>query len=469
VSTPAEPPDWALPAWDAVETERPASAQSPAPAPGGTFGPRIRTVSEVTRIVRDTLRADEGLRDLWVEGEVSRVTVSSAGHAYFSLKDERSQLSCVWFRDDRLASPFQPQAGLRIVAHGRLDVFETQGVYQLYVAAIQPAGFGDLALRVEATKARLSAEGLFDAARKRPLPERPAVIAVVTSPSGAVWHDIRTVLARRWPLVDVVLSPCQVQGEGAEASIVAALRRVARWADHCRAAGRADEAPAVTILARGGGSLEDLAPFNDERVVRAVVGHPLPVVSGVGHEVDVTLVDFAADVRAATPSAAAEQAVPDRADVLAHVVRDVRRVAGIVEGLLASRRTSVATEGRALAGLRPDARLVAARERIGFMLDRAARRIADALTAARRDEERLADRLEPVLPASIDRARSALAATGGRLDALGPGATLARGYAIVSRTDDGVIVRDPAEAPAGTRLRLRVARGELPAVSGERP
>jgi exodeoxyribonuclease VII large subunit len=465
-----EPPDWALPSWDAVEAERPAgTTPAPTPAPSGTFGLKIRTVSEVTRIVRDTLRADEGLRDLWVEGEVSRVTVSSAGHAYFTLKDERSQLSCVWFRDDRLASPFQPQAGLRIVAHGRLDVFETQGVYQLYVSAIQPAGFGDLALRFEATKARLAAEGLFDAARKRLLPPAPSVIAVVTSPTGAVWHDIRTVLARRWPLVRVVLSPAQVQGDGAETSIVAALRRVGRWVEQCRAAGLEGDVPVVTILARGGGSLEDLAPFNDERVVRAVVAHPMPVVSGVGHETDVTLVDFAADVRAATPSAAAELVVPDRVDAIGRIVRDVRRVAGIVEGRIGAERSAVATEGRALGGLRPDARLVAARERIGFMLDQATRRIAAALAVGRRDEERLGDRLEPVLRRRLERGRSTLAAAGGRLDALGPGATLARGYAIVARTDDGLIVRDPAEAPVGTRLRLRVARGELPAVSGDRP
>ncbi len=149
-------------------------------------------MSDVTRAVREAVRSDERLRDVWVEGEVGRVTVSSAGHAYFTLKDERSQLQCVWFRDDRLASPFEPRTGLRVVAHGRVDVFDAQGVYQLYVSAVQPAGFGDLALRFEALKARLGAEGLFDAARKRPLPERPAVIAVVTSETGAVWHDIRT-------------------------------------------------------------------------------------------------------------------------------------------------------------------------------------------------------------------------------------------------------------------------------------
>ena len=278
----------------------PAVPRSPGAArpPGGTFGPRILGVTEVTRAVRDAVRTDDRLRDVWVEGEVGRVTISSAGHAYFTLKDERSQLQCVWFRDDRLASPFEPRTGLRVVAHGRIDVFDAQGVYQLYVSAVQPAGFGDLALRFEALKARLAAEGLFDAARKRPLPLRPAVIAVATSATGAVWHDIRHVLERRWPLAQVVLAPCQVQGEPAPASIVAALGRIARHAESCRAEGRPEDAPAVTILARGGGSLEDLWSFNDERVVRAIVAHPLPGLCGIGHETDVTLADFAADVRA---------------------------------------------------------------------------------------------------------------------------------------------------------------------------
>ena len=222
------------------------------------------------------MRGDDGLRDLWVEGEVGRVTVSTAGHAYFAIKDARAQLQCVWFRDDRGRSAFQPQTGLQVVVHGRMDVFEPQGALQLYVESLQPSGFGDLAIRFEQTKARLAAEGLFDAARKRPLPDRPPVIAVVTSPTGAVWRDVCNVLARRWPLARVVLVACQVQGDGAPASIVAALRRLERWIGEAAAAGRPDDAPAVTILARGGGSLEDLWSFNDERVVRAIVAHPVP-------------------------------------------------------------------------------------------------------------------------------------------------------------------------------------------------
>ncbi|HSH21340.1 MAG TPA: exodeoxyribonuclease VII large subunit, partial [Candidatus Caenarcaniphilales bacterium] len=185
------------------------------------LGPRILGVGEVTRLVRDTLRAEPELRDVWVEGEVGQVTVSSAGHCYFTLKDERAQLRCVIFRDDRLMLPFEARTGLRLVAHGRLDVFEPQGAYQLYVDTLQPAGFGDLALRFEALKAKLAAEGLFDPARRRPLPPVPAIVGVATSLSGAVLHDVTKVLARRWPMVRVVVGACQVQGPGAAPTIVA--------------------------------------------------------------------------------------------------------------------------------------------------------------------------------------------------------------------------------------------------------
>jgi exodeoxyribonuclease VII large subunit len=275
----AATPEWALPAWDSLseggaETAEGAAAEAEPSAPAGeepAAALKILQVSEITRAVRDAIRARPDLRDVWVEGEVGRVTVSAAGHAYFTLKDERSQLACVFFRDERARSPFEPRTGLRVVAHGRVDIFESQGVYQLYVTAVQPAGFGDLALRFEALKARLAAEGLFDSARKRPLPARPRVIGVATSATGAVWHDICHVVARRWPLARLLLSPCQVQGEGSAQSVATALDRLARWGELCVVEGRPEDAPAVVILARGGGSLEDLWSFNDERVVRAVV------------------------------------------------------------------------------------------------------------------------------------------------------------------------------------------------------
>ncbi len=238
-----------------------------------------------------------------------------------------------------------------------MDLYEPNGGLQLYVESIQPAGVGDLALRFEALKARLAAEGLFESARKRRLPPRPATIAVITSPTGVVWKDICHVLGRRWPLARVVLVAAQVQGESAPASLLAAFRRLEAHVARLHAEGRAEDAPTVTILARGGGSLEDLWAFNDERVVRAVVAHPLPVVSGVGHESDVTLADFAADVRAPTPSAAAEIVVPDRTDYLANLGVARRRLDAVATRRLTEAGGRLAAERRALERTDPVARL----------------------------------------------------------------------------------------------------------------
>lgn len=507
-----DPPDWALPAWDAIadpperveprvsrrgalNPEPRAEAQvGPVTEPGDSSagapvsdtrttlpgerlsgglgrpthplaesGLRILGVSEVTRAVRDAVRSEPVLRDVWVEGEVGRVTVSSAGHCYFTLKDERSQLACVFFRDDRLASPFEARTGLRVVVNGRVDLFESQGVYQLYVASVQPAGFGDLTLKFEALKARLAAEGLFDSTRKRPLPYRPAVIGVVTSATGAVWHDICQVIGRRWPLARVVLSSCQVQGEGSAASVVAALGRLARWGDGLRAEGRGDEAPAVVILARGGGSLEDLWSFNDERVVRAVIAHPVPVVCGVGHEVDVTLADFAADVRAPTPSAAAELVVPDRTELTAGLAELDRRGRARVLAAVVWSRNELAAEGRALERLRPGAQLAQARERAGHLLDRATRALRDQMARRRAAEAGVLARLAPIAETRLAAAMAAVEQGGASLRALGPQATLDRGYAIVRRESDGRVVREPMQAPVGARLAIRIARGDLAA------
>jgi exodeoxyribonuclease VII large subunit len=502
-----DPPDWALPSWDAIPADpadrtdrlRPVGPGStgtsgdpglgrPPEAPG-TFGVRILGVSEVTRAIRGAVRSDPRLADLWVEGEIGRVTVSSAGHAYFALKDERNQLQCVWFRDQRVRSAFEAQAGLRIVAHGRIDLFEPQGALQLYVESIQPAGLGDLTLRFEALKARLAAEGLFDSTRKRPLPTRPTTIAVITSPTGAVWKDICHVLGRRWPLTRVVLVAAQVQGEAAPKSLVAAFRKVERLAAERVAAGHPDEAPVVTILARGGGSLEDLWAFNDEAVVRAVVAHTLPVVCGVGHEADVTLADFAADVRAPTPSAAAEVVVPDRTEFLAAIRAARQRLNAAATGRLRSVAREVVAERRALDRLSPLAQLASARERVGLLLDRGTRAIIAALDTRRTATDRLAVRVGPTLPARLARergrleradaldpsairrvaaARASLGTAAAALTVLGPQATLDRGYAIVRRADDARIVRDPADAPSGTRLALRVAHGDLPATADDR-
>jgi exodeoxyribonuclease VII large subunit len=286
-----------------------------------------------------------------------------------------------------------------------------------------------------------------------------------------------------------VLVAAQVQGDAAPGSLVAAFRKVERYATERIAAGRPDEAPAVTILARGGGSLEDLWAFNDEGVVRAVVAHAVPVVSGVGHEADVTLADFAADVRAPTPSAAAEVVVPDRAEFLAAVRNAGRRLDGAATARVRSTAREVLAERRALDRLSPVAQLASARERVGLLLDRASRAIAGELTVRRRTGERLAARLTPTLPGRLARdrtrlersdvldavavsrvanARATLGAAGAALAVLGPQATLDRGYAIVRRAGDRRIVRDPLDAVPGTRLELRLAGGELPATADER-
>jgi len=459
-----EPPPWAESL--TPPAGRPSSAVAPrarqpwprpaTPVPGAVAS-RVWSVGDVTRVIRDVVRGEPALRDLWVEGELGQVTVSAAGHGYFTLRDARSQLSCVFFRAQRLASPFELRTGLRVIVHGRIDVYDAAGTYQLYVETVQPAGFGDLALRFEALKARLSAEGLFDATRRRPLPISPRLIGVATSPTGAVLHDIRHVLRRRWPLARVVLAPCQVQGESAPPTIVAALERLARWRDPGTGA-----SPDVVILARGGGSLEDLWAFNDERVVRAVAASPVPVVTGIGHETDVTLVDFAADVRAPTPSAAAELVVPSRAEALAALrAARVRLTAAALQSI-AGPRTTLAGEWRALARFHPATMLATERQRAGDLLDRGRRAMDARLAGDRAQLERSADRLPLLVRGRVARATADLRSVASGLAALSPYATLERGYAIV-RTADGRVLTAAAEAAPGDSLDVRLARGGLDA------
>ncbi len=418
----------------------------------------IMSVGELTSLVKGTLRSAPKLRDVWVEGEVGQVSISAAGHCYFTLKDERAQLRCVIFRDERLMMPFEARTGLRLVAHGHLDVFEPQGTYQLYVESLQPSGFGDLALRFEALKAKLAAEGLFESSRKRPLPQYPMTIGVVTSLSGAVLHDIRRVLARRWPLARIVISACQVQGNGAPQTIVAALRRVARWTDI--ETGRATD---VVILARGGGSLEDLWPFNDEAVVRAVAAHPCPIVVGVGHETDVTLAEFAADVRAATPSVAAELIVPSHTEERARIEAFAGRMRGATSRTLTERRQRLNNESRALDALRPEAILAAERERIGLLLDRAARVLQRRLEIDRTILARQAELLPALVAGGLALNRGDLGRQSASLSALSPYATLERGYSIV-RGPDGGVLRDPRRVKRGDAINVRLQHGELDAL-----
>ena len=399
--------------------ERPTLWQS------NTLPPRILRVTDLNRRVRALLDGDPTLADVWVEGEVSTPSFPPSGHCFFTLKDAGAQVRAVIFREELGRSAVRPQHGMAIICHGRVRAYEPQGIYQLYVESLTPAGAGDLHARYEQLRARLAAEGLFDADRKRPLPRWPRRIGVVTSPMGAVWQDIRNVVRRRYPLVELVLSPTAVQGEAAAPGVVVALKRVF-----------AQRGIDLVILARGGGSLEDLWAFNDERVVRTLVTAPVPVLVGVGHESDVTLADFAADVRAPTPSAAAELAVPDGTQLPAILDRLRDRASSALLGLAADRRRQLAAEARALVGAAPD--LGAARQRTADLVDRGHR----------------------ALEARLQRHRATLDGVRDGLRALGPHATLARGYA-VARLPDGTIVREPAQAAVGERLEVVVARGLL--------
>jgi exodeoxyribonuclease VII large subunit len=387
--------------------------------------PRVLRVSDLNRRVRALLDGDPMLADVWVEGEVSQPSFPPSGHCFFTLKDAASQVKAVLFREELAAANVRPEHGMQVICHGRLRAYEPQGVYQLYVATLTPAGAGDLHQRYEQLRTRLAAEGLFDERRKRGLPRWPRRIGVVTSPVGAVWRDIGNVVRRRYPFAELVLAPTIVQGATASGAIVRALHRI-----------YAQPGIDLVILARGGGSLEDLWSFNDERVVRAVASAPMPIVVGVGHESDITLADFAADVRAPTPSAAAEQSVPDATQFPAILARLRERASAALLGHVAGRRQLVAAEGRALARLAPD--VATARQRMADLLDRSYR----------------------ALGGRAQRERATLAALGDALRTLSPAATLERGYAI-ARLPDGTVVRDPQQAAAGSDLTVTVARGTL--------
>ena len=320
----------------------------------------VYTVSEIAGALRRTL--ESGYHGVRIRGEISNLRLTPSGHRYFVLKDDRAQLRAVFFRGDALSLRFALSDGLEVEARGDITVYETRGELQLVVRRLWPSGVGALLLSLDALRKRLAAEGLFDHARKRPLPAYPRVIGVVTSPTGAAVRDILKVLRRRWPVAEIVLHPVPVQGDGAAADIARALDRMNRW-------GQAD----VIILGRGGGSLEDLWAFNEEPLVRAVASSRIPIISAVGHETDITLCDLAADVRAPTPSAAAEMAVPNVRDLL-------HRMEGI-EALLERRmRDAVATRRAVLSRL---ARAYGFRRPERF-LERSAEHVDDAATRLER-------------------------------------------------------------------------------------
>jgi exodeoxyribonuclease VII large subunit len=386
----------------------------------------VLAVNELTGYLAELFDSDPVLGDLWLRGEVSNFTRSSAGHCYFTLKDSDSQVRAVLFKQDARWLDTLPANGDAILAHGRVCLYAPRGEYQLKVDLVQPDGVGTLQLAFEELRARLEREGLFEPGRKRPLPALPRVIGVVTSPTGAVWHDIQNVVARRFPLAELVLAPALVQGADAPASIVAGIAALC-----------ADERVEVLIVGRGGGSAEDLWAFNDEQVARAIFAARVPVISGVGHEVDVTIADFVADLRASTPSAAAELCVPDRRE-LAGEVADLRdRLRELMAGQLTAGQERLASVRRAIARSSPQHRV----------------------DTGRRDVSRLLHTAQSALRHERELHRTHIQALERHLAALDPRGVLARGYAVVEDAGTNALLASAAAATPGQALRITVTDG----------
>ena len=374
---------------------------------------------------------EERVGRVWLVGEVSNLHRARSGHVYFTLKDDEAQIRAALFRGAARRLEFEPEDGLEVLVHAEVRIYSPRGDLQLIVRQLEPRGEGALQLAFEQLRRRLEAEGLFDAARKRPIPALPSHIGVVTSPTSAAVRDVLEVSGRRAPALPILIAPTRVQGEGAEREIADALDRLGARAGID-----------VILLVRGGGSLEDLRAFNSETVARAIVRCPVPVVSGVGHEVDITIADLAADLRAPTPSAAAERVAPDRVAIVRLLRRDwgrLKRAAGAaLEGL--ARRLQ--RERDAIAMLAPSARIAAQ---------------ASRLTA-------LVRALDRAVEARLQAAAAQLTERAAQLEALSPLAVLSRGYALVRRARDGAIVRSADQAAPGERLRVRVAEAEIEAV-----
>ncbi|HMO58942.1 MAG TPA: exodeoxyribonuclease VII large subunit [Roseiflexaceae bacterium] len=390
---------------------------------------RLLSVAQLNTYLRELLDTDEILADIWVEGEVSNLSRPASGHCYFTLKEADTQLRAVCWRSAVARIPAMPVNGDAVLAHGRVAFYEASGQIQLYVDMIRPAGVGLLAARFAELKARLAAEGLFDPSRKRSLPPWPRRIGIVTSPTGAALQDMLTILRRRFPLAEVLLAGCQVQGVGAAESVVAALQSLYQT--------NVD----VIIVARGGGSAEDLWTFNEEVVARAVYASPVPVVSGVGHETDTTIIDEVADLRAPTPSAAAELVTPDQVELRADLEALQAQLDETIGTMIDQRHDLLALATRNLHQLAPAARLEREQHRLHELMQRATAWI-DHATALRHAQ---------------------LAGLTAQLSALSPQATLARGYAIVRRTADGSVVTVPSQVATGDMIGITLRDGELEA------
>jgi exodeoxyribonuclease VII large subunit len=387
------------------------------------------SVTELTRYLRQVLEADPSLQDVWVQGEISNYSRPSSGHLYFTLKDAGSSLRCVVWKTDAVRLRVTLQDGMAVEAHGAISVYEAGGQYQLYVNLIKPLGEGALYQEFLRLKALMEAEGLFDPGRKRSIPELPKRIGIITSPTGAALRDMLHALRRRLPLAEVVLAPSPVQGDEAPARLVAALEIL-----------NSKIKPDVILIARGGGSIEDLWAFNDERVVRAVADSRIPVISGVGHETDFTLTDFAADLRAPTPTAAAELATAITIDDLGYSIGQLQmNLSDLIQSSLDRRRVDLGNTDLQLKQFSPVRRLQSDRQRV----------------------DEWSHLVETSIRHKLDLSLLRVQALDHRLVALSPLEVLKRGYAVVNRTKDSKLVDSVKKVKREDELRVRVSDGSF--------
>jgi exodeoxyribonuclease VII large subunit len=442
------------------------------PSPVAIPARDIYTVSRLNREAKILLEG--GFPPLWIEGEISNLSRPASGHVYFSLKDAQAQVRCAFFRQHQRQLRLTLKDGLHILARARVSLYEGRGDYQIIIEYLEEAGEGALRLAFDALKQRLSQEGLFDIAHKKSLPRLPRWLGVITSPSGAVLHDILTTLRRRFPAIPVLVYPVPVQGAGAAEKIAATIKLAGEQRD-CDA----------LILARGGGSLEDLWAFNEETVARAIHACPIPIVSGIGHETDFTIADMAADARAPTPTAAAEMLSPDQQEWLTQFERLETRLLASILGLLRNQNQHI--DWLAARLVHPRHRILLLQQGLKSLAQRvylaqaAVLRHAHAqwqatmaqllqntpkprLQTLQRDNKHLHSRLVTGMERQLELAHSRLRERMQTLHALSPLATLERGYAIVRRPDTGAIVTDAGRIRAGERVQARLARGHLDCV-----
>ena len=416
-----------------------------------TARPQVLTVSQLNTYIKSVFDQDYRLRNILVTGEISNFTEARSGHLYMTLKDDRSALKAVMFRGSAIRLKFRPENGMKVIAFGSISVYEAGGQYQMYLSDLQPDGLGSLNLAFEQLKEKLSKEGLFDPARKKPLPVYPKRIGVVTSPTAAAFQDICNVLRRRWPMAEVVLSPTLVQGLEAPAQIVSALRRLDRAGVD------------VIIAARGGGSMEDLWAFNDEAVARTVAACETPVVSGVGHETDFTIIDFVSDLRAPTPSAAAELCTPDWYEESDRVLAYGNHMRSLLQNRLNSERTRLQTLETSNVLRSFDSLVNEKRMKIDQLTERMTRNVAEQTRREGMRLDRATIRLDHAMTDRVNAERSRLSKAAAKMEAFDPFAVLARGYSIAEK-EEGTIVKTVGDVQKNDKLIVRVSDGTIHAV-----